>query len=114
MLTELLFNRVFNELTPHMTAALLSCFVFEEKSNNEEQLKEELAKPFRDLQSQAKLIAKVSAESKLPTTEDGYVQKFKPQLMEVVYEWTKGASFAAIWYDKPRPSPFPISFHFCF
>jgi len=60
-------------------------------------LKEELAKPFRELQSQAKLIAKVSVESKLAVTEEEYVQKFKPQLMEIVYEWSKGASFSAIW-----------------
>jgi len=98
LLSELLFNRVFNELSPELTAALLSCFVFEEKSNSEQQLREELAVPFRELQAQAKLIAKISTESKLAAmTEDEYVQKFKPQLMEVVYEWSKGASFSAIW-----------------
>lgn len=97
LLSELLFNRVFNELSPELCAALLSCFVFEEKSKNELQLKDELAKPFRELQTQAKHIAKVSAESKLAVVEEEYVQKFKPQLMEVVYEWSKGASFATIW-----------------
>jgi ATP-dependent RNA helicase DOB1 len=102
LLSELLFNRVFNELSPELTAALLSCFVFEEKSNQEQQLREELAKPYRELQSQAKLIAKISAESKLPVTEEDYVVKFKPQLMEVVYEWSKGASFSAIWYAGRR------------
>lgn len=96
LLSELLFNRVFNELSPEITAALLSCFVFEEKSNQEQQLNDELAKPFRELQSQAKLIAKISAESKLPITEDDYVSKFKPLLMEVVFEWSKGASFSTI------------------
>jgi ATP-dependent RNA helicase DOB1 len=98
----LLFNRVFNELSPELTAALLSCFVFEEKSNQEQQLREELAKPFRELQSQAKLIAKISAESKLATTPEEYVEKFKPHLMEVVYEWSKGASFSAIWYVREK------------
>jgi len=96
LLSELLFNRVFNELTPEQCAALLSCFVFEEKSNQETHLKDDLAKPFRELQSQARLIAKISAESKLPVTEDEYVQKFKPQLMDVVHEWSKGASFSQI------------------
>lgn len=59
-------------------------------------LSEELAKPFQNLQAQARQIAKVSQESKLPVSEDDYVQKFKPQLMEVVYTWSKGTSFAAI------------------
>ncbi|TGZ83792.1 antiviral helicase [Ascodesmis nigricans] len=96
LLSELLFNRVFNELTPEQIAALLSCFVFEEKSNNEVNLKENLQKPFRELQTQAKLIVKVSTESKLPLTEDDYVNKFKPQLMDVVYAWAQGASFSQI------------------
>jgi ATP-dependent RNA helicase DOB1 len=89
---------VFNELTPELCAALLSCFVFEENSKQLPNLKPELAKPFQELQSQAKLIAKISNESKLAVTEETYVQKFKPQLMEAVYEWSRGASFASIWY----------------
>ena len=31
LLTEMIFNGVFNDLTPEQTAALLSCFVFDEK-----------------------------------------------------------------------------------
>jgi ATP-dependent RNA helicase DOB1 len=31
LLTELIFNGVFNTLSPELCAALLSCFVFEEK-----------------------------------------------------------------------------------
>lgn len=96
LLTELLFNRVFNELTPEQTAALLSCFVFEEKSNEMLALKDELAKPFRDLQAQARLIAKISQESKLSIVEEEYVEKFKHALMDVVYAWCHGASFATI------------------
>lgn len=96
LLSELLFNRVFNELSAELCAALLSCFVFEEKTNNPEALKEELAKPYRALQQQARLIAKVSIESKVPLVEEEYVQKFKPELMDVVYSWTQGASFATI------------------
>ena len=98
LLSELLFNRFFNELTPEQCAAVLSCFIFEEKSNDTSQLKDELAKPFRDIQAQARIIAKVSQESKLALNEDEYVQGFKHQLMEVVYAWAHGSSFAQIWY----------------
>lgn len=31
LLTEMIFNGVFNDLTPQQVAALLSCFVFDEK-----------------------------------------------------------------------------------
>lgn len=97
VLSELLFNRFFNELTPEQCAACLSCFIFEEKSHEKNPLKEELAKPFREIQAQARVIAKISQESKLAVDEEEYLSKFKHQLMEVVYSWAKGASFAQIW-----------------
>ena len=96
LLSELLFDRFFNELSPEMCAAVLSCFIFEEKSEAPA-LKEELAKPFREIQAKARTVAKVSQESKLPVVEDDYVQGFKYQLMEVVYAWAHGKSFAEIW-----------------
>jgi len=95
-----MFNRVFNDMTPENCAALLSCFVFEEQSKQAPTLKENLAKYFRILQEQARLIAKVSRESKLNITEDEYLLKFKPELMEVVLNWCTGASFATIWLVK--------------
>lgn len=98
VLSELLFNRFFNELTPEQCAAVLSCFIFEEKSNDAASIKEELMKPYREIQAQARTVAKVSQESKLPLNEDEYLNQFKPQLMEVVYRWTQGGSFAEIWY----------------
>ena len=70
--------------------------MFEEKSNTETKLRPDLEKPYKELLTQAKLIAKISIESKLPIVEEEYCQKFKNQLMEVVYTWTQGASFAAI------------------
>ncbi|KAL0263260.1 ATP-dependent RNA helicase mtr4 [Diplodia seriata] len=96
VLSELLFNGFFNELTPEQCASALSCFIFEEKSNETPTLREELAKPFRDIQAQARIIAKVSQESKLAVNEDEYVDGFKYQLMEVVFAWSKGATFAEI------------------
>lgn len=98
LLSELLFDRFFNELTPELCAATLSCFVFEEKSESPA-LREELAKPFRQIQAKARMVAKVSQESKLLVDEDEYVEGFKHQLMEVVFAWAQGKPFAEIWYD---------------
>jgi ATP-dependent RNA helicase DOB1 len=97
LLSELLFNRFFNELSPEMCAACLSCFIFEEKSQSQP-LKDELLKPFKEIQAQARIIAKVSQESKLKVNEEEYVEGFKFQLMEVVLAWAQGKSFAEIWY----------------
>ncbi|RFU36181.1 hypothetical protein B7463_g170, partial [Scytalidium lignicola] len=95
LLSELLFNRFFNELSPEMCAAVLSCFIFEEKSQCPP-LREELKKPFSEIQAQARIIAKVSRESKMNINEDEYIQSFKYQLMEVVLTWASGKSFAEI------------------
>lgn len=98
MLSELLFNGFFNNLTPEQCAAALSCFVFEESSKETPAItNEELAKPLREIQAQARIIAKVSQESKMSVNEDEYVQSFKWELMEVIYEWSKGKGFAEIW-----------------
>jgi ATP-dependent RNA helicase DOB1 len=97
VLSELLFNRFFNELTPEQCAACLSCFIFEEKSKESQPLREELAKPYREILQQARVIAKMSQESKLAINEDEYIQSFKSELMEVVFAWSKGATFAQIW-----------------
>lgn len=100
LLSELLFNGFFNQLGPELCAAVLSCFIFEEKSNSPP-LSEELAKPFREIQAQARIIAKVSQDSKLDVNEDEYVQSFKYQLMDVVLAWATGKSFAEIWFVPP-------------
>jgi ATP-dependent RNA helicase DOB1 len=97
MLSELLFNRFFNDLSPEQCAAVMSCFVFEEKVKDMPVLTEDLARPLREIQTQARTIAKVSAESKLPVNEEEYVQSFKWQLMPVMFAWATGKSFGEIW-----------------
>ncbi|GAP85539.1 putative ATP-dependent RNA helicase dob1 protein [Rosellinia necatrix] len=95
LLSELLFNRFFNELSPELIAAVLSVFIFEEKVEAPA-LPEELMKPYSQIQGQARIIAKVSQESKLEVNEDEYVQSLKYQLMETVYAWANGKSFAEV------------------
>ncbi|KAL4964769.1 ATP-dependent RNA helicase MTR4 [Aspergillus stella-maris] len=97
MLSELLFNGFFNKLTPEQAAAVLSVFVFEEKTKETPALsKEELARPLKEIQAQARIVAKVAQESKLAVSEEDYVQSFHWELMEVIYEWANGKSFADI------------------
>ncbi|KAH9975267.1 rRNA-processing arch domain-containing protein [Lactifluus volemus] len=96
LLTELIFNGVFNPLAPEHCAGLLSCFVFTEKSEHQTKLKEELAAPLRIMQEIARRIAKVCKESKLQIVEEEYVQSFKVELMDAVVQWCRGASFSDI------------------
>jgi len=94
--TELIFSGVFNDLTPEQIAALCSCLVFEEKSDEPGQAREELAGPLRQLQDAARRVAKVIEDARLPIDVDEYVNKFQPQMMDIVYAWCKGAKFSEI------------------
>jgi ATP-dependent RNA helicase DOB1 len=38
----------------------------------------------------------VSKECKLEIEEDTYVESFRPHMMDIVYEWCNGCSFAKI------------------
>jgi ATP-dependent RNA helicase DOB1 len=97
MLSELLFNRFFNDMTPEQCAAVMSMFVFEEKVQGDVRLTPDLDRAVKEVQKQARIIAKVSTECKLPVNEDEYVQNFKWQLMPVIYAWATGKSFGEIW-----------------
>ena len=96
LLTEMLFNGLFNEMDPAQTAAVLSCFVCDERSNEMPKMSGELSGPLRTMQDMAKRIASVSKEAKIEIDEEEYVQKFKPYMMDVVFEWCKGATFMKI------------------
>lgn len=96
LLTELIFNGVFNALSPEQSAALISCFVCDENSTQASVSGEELRGVLRQLQEYARRIAKVSIDSKMDLDEDTYVSKFKCTLMDVVLSWAKGASFLQI------------------
>lgn len=98
VLSELLFDGFFNDLTPEQIAAVVSCFVFEEKVKEAPPLsKEELSKPLQLIQAKARQVAKVYQECKMAVNEDEYVQGFHWELMEVIYDWAHGKSFAEIW-----------------
>ncbi|KAK4475785.1 hypothetical protein MN116_001042 [Schistosoma mekongi] len=96
LLTELLFDGVFNRLSSEHIAALLSCFVFEERASEMPKLTKELSDALRTLHDTARRIARISNECRLPVDEDNYVDSFKPHLMDLVDAWTRGASFASV------------------
>ena len=96
LLTEMMFNGLFNDLEPAQAASILSCFVCDERSNEMPKLTGELSGPLRTMQDMAKRIATVSKEAKIEIDEELYVQKFKPYMMDIVFEWCKGATFMQI------------------
>lgn len=59
LLTEMIFNGVFNTLSVEQCVALLSCFVCDEKSSESNSVAEELSGPLQQMHDLAKRIAKV-------------------------------------------------------
>jgi ATP-dependent RNA helicase DOB1 len=96
LLTEMIFQGVFNDLSVDQTVALLSCFVFDEKVDQKSKLQDELGAPLRLMHETARRIVKVSNECRMNIDETAYIEKFKPQLMDVVYAWCQGAKFYQI------------------
>ncbi|XP_061589656.1 exosome RNA helicase MTR4 [Cololabis saira] len=96
LLTEMMFNGLFNDLSAEQATSLLSCFVFQENASEMPKLTEQLAAPLRQMQECAKRIAKVSTDAKLELDEEMYLNQFKPHLMDVVFAWANGATFAQI------------------
>lgn len=99
LVTELIFNGVFNDLNSAQSAALLSCLVYTEKSSADEdapKLPEELAGPLRALQDAARRIAQASQDSRLELDTEEYVSSFNPGMMPLVYAWVQGAKFVDV------------------
>ncbi|WOG90986.1 hypothetical protein DCAR_0310234 [Daucus carota subsp. sativus] len=97
LVTELMFNGTFNNLDHHQIAALASCFIPGDRSNEQIQLRAELNKPLQQLQDSARRIAEIQHECKLEVVVDEYVEAaVRPFLMDVIYCWSKGATFAEV------------------
>ncbi|KAK4792151.1 hypothetical protein SAY86_022586 [Trapa natans] len=97
LVTELMFNGTFNELDHHQIAALASCFIPGDKSNEQIHLRMELSRPLQQLQDSARRIAEIQHECKLEVNVEEYVEStVRPFLMDVIYCWSKGATFAEI------------------
>jgi ATP-dependent RNA helicase DOB1 len=78
-------------LTVEQTVALMSCFCFQEKLDAAPaKLKEVLSAPLKMLKETARAIATVEVECNIPDVDvDVYVQKFKPDMMDVAFAWAK-------------------------
>lgn len=97
LVTELMFNGTFNDLDHHQVAALASCFIPVDKSSEQSQLRTELAKPLQQLQESARKIAEIQRECKLEVNIEEYVEStVRPFMMDVIYCWSKGATFAEV------------------
>ncbi|KAF5093831.1 hypothetical protein D0Z00_003836 [Geotrichum galactomycetum] len=96
VLTELLFAGEFNGFQPEECAALLSTFVFDGRSKEIPVLPLNLKRGHDAVFAAAKAVIKVTKACKLEIDATTYLDKFKVNLMLVVLQWCKGASFTRI------------------
>ncbi|XP_020373916.1 helicase SKI2W [Rhincodon typus] len=96
IVTEMVFENVLTDLQPEEIVALLSCLVFQQKTQVEPELNEVLRKGIERIRGVAERIATLQRECSLRESVEDYVEQFKFGLVEVVYEWARGLPFAEI------------------
>jgi len=96
VVTELIFMGLFNDLDVEQTVALLSCFVFDENAKDTTVVRKEVQDPYRQLQETARRIGKITQECKIDIDVEEYVKKFRSSLIDVAFEWAKGAKFSEV------------------
>ena len=87
VLTELILENTFATYDPEEVAALLSCFVFQEKTEVEPVIPPKLQEGLEAIVAIADRISRIQDRHKVPSEE---FRALKSGLVEVVYEWAKG------------------------
>jgi antiviral helicase SKI2 len=96
VLTELIFDNFFADFDSAESVALLSCFVFQEKSQNAPVLTPNLERGVAKIKQVVTKLAEIQREHGLDIRPEDAVSDLKFGLVEVVYEWARGLSFKEI------------------
>jgi len=90
VLTEFILENTLAGYNPDEIVSLLSCFVFQEKTDSEPLLTERLKEGRRTIVEIAERVGKVQDWWKVGSGDGEVEGRFKAGLMEVVYEWARG------------------------
>ena len=90
IITELVFHNILTELQPTEIAALLSCLVFQQKNASAPQLTPLLEQGRLRIREIAERIGRTQQLFGLKEVVGDFVDQFRFELTEVVYEWAKG------------------------
>ncbi|GJE86219.1 antiviral helicase [Phanerochaete sordida] len=93
VLTELILENTLAAYDPEEVVALLSCFVFQEKTEVEPAIPPKLKEGLDAIVALAERVERVQEAHKVPGEE---FRQLKFGLVEVVYEWAKGMPFEQI------------------
>jgi len=98
ILTELILDNTLGEFEPEEIVALLSAFVFEEKTDTEPQITPRLEEGKELILRIAHRVNEIQERHQVLVSGEGNDFEARPRfgLMEVVYEWARGMSFNRI------------------
>ncbi|GAA5844741.1 hypothetical protein JCM5353_008355 [Sporobolomyces roseus] len=98
ILTELILDNTFASYEPEEVVALLSCFIFQEKTDVEPLLTPKLEEGKSTILEVAERVVAVQTQHRANFSEEGFNGggELKFGLTEVVYEWAKGMTFSQI------------------
>ncbi|GMK53589.1 hypothetical protein CspeluHIS016_0101750 [Cutaneotrichosporon spelunceum] len=94
ILTELILDNVLADYSPEEAVALLSVFVFVEKTDSQPQIPAKIAQGLDIIYTIADKVE--NTQLRQHVAFDDFREKFKPGLVEVVYEWARGMPFSEI------------------
>jgi len=93
VITELVFEGVFNELTMEESVAFLSAFLPHGKSECKTRLSEALKNAFEKLTLKAKKLQLIQVEAKVDINAKSYLGQFKDNMIMIVLAWVQGKTF---------------------
>jgi antiviral helicase SKI2 len=91
VLTELILENTLATYEPEEVVALLSCFVFQEKTDAEPVIPPKLQEGLAAVIAINERVERIQTAHKVVGEE---FRSLKPGLVEVVYEWAKGMVYA--------------------
>ncbi|ORX40739.1 NUC185 domain-domain-containing protein [Kockovaella imperatae] len=94
ILTELILENILADYTPEEVVALLSIFVFVEKTDSQPMIPAKLATGLDVIYRIADEVER--EQDHCGVQHQDFKETFKPGLVEVVYEWAKGVPFNQI------------------
>jgi len=97
VLTDMVFDGVFSDLSVEQAVALLSCFIHKEGAKDgAPPIRSDMQGAHQQLQTVARAIAKVCIDAKIAIDEEEYVKSFNPGMIDVTYAWCAGARFVEV------------------
>jgi ATP-dependent RNA helicase DOB1 len=84
-------------LTAIQAASVLSCFVWSEASDRgNPKIRDELQGAYGALREAAKRVGQAQSDAGMHSDLEGFVNSFRPDLMDMVTLWASGASFSEV------------------